>query len=59
VNLYIRYHKGPEPLQGPDNLSSNWACYNFQVFLRIHCGHVISADEGSLCLRLWCFMGPN
>jgi len=40
-------------------LSSDWACYNFQVFFRICFGHVISINEGSLCLGQWCFMGPN
>jgi hypothetical protein len=40
-------------------LKSDWACYNFQVFLIIHFGHVISINEGSLSLKLLCFMGPN
>jgi hypothetical protein len=40
-------------------LSSDWVCYNFQVFLKIHFGYVISANEGYLCLRLWFFYGAN
>jgi len=40
-------------------LSSDWACYNFQGFFRIHFGHVILANKGFLCLRLWCFTGPT
>jgi hypothetical protein len=40
-------------------LSSDQAYYNFQVFLRINFGRVILVDEGSLCLKLWCFIGPT
>ncbi len=40
-------------------LSNDWACYNFEVFKKIHFGHVISTDEGFLCFRLWCFTGPT